>query len=422
MSLDAPAPPRGTLRLLFDPRFGTIVWGKVLSATAYWMHTVVASIFVYDTTGSALLVGLVVAAQLAPQLLLGPFSGALVDRGYALAQIVCGRVIIAIGSGSLGLWFAGQGSQGDHGVTVAILCSVVSGVGFALGGPALQAIVPALVRPAELPAAMALNTAPITISAIAGPSIGAFVSAQLGAAAAFGIAAVGHLLFAAAVLLIRLPRRRTNDADADFSMRAAVRHCRTDRILVVLLLGIAGIGFGAEPSVTLAPALAAELGEPSRMAGVLTGSFGMGAAVGLAIFSTMNRWISTRALASVGVSMMAVALLAVTLARTLPLVVSGFMVCGFGYTLAITTMSALVQERAPDHLRGRIMALWLMAMLGARPVAAALEGLVADLTSVRIAVVTSIAVLAVVLVISRPSRLTSHRAEASTDAMRCGAQ
>jgi MFS family permease len=398
--------PRGTVRLLFDLRFGTLVWGKILSSTAYWMHTVVASIFVYQQTDSALLVGLVVAGQLLPQLLLGPFSGSLADRGHALAQIVAGRIVIALGTGTLGAWFAWTGNGGDYGVAATIVCSFVAGLGFALGGPALQALVPDLVSRAELPVAMALNTAPITISAIAGPSIGAVVSAQLGAPAAFGIAAAMHLVFATALLIVRLPKRRPEGVDTDFSMRSALRYFQTDRTLLALLLGIAGVGFGAEPSVTLAPPLVAELDAPAEMVGVLTGGFGVGAAVGLILFSSMNRWISTITLSAVGVSVMAVGLAVVGSAPVLPMAVTGFVLCGFGYTLAITTMSAMVQQRAPDHLRGRIMALWLMAMLGARPAAAALEGLIADLTSVRIAVFISITALLAVLVLTRPSRLS----------------
>ena len=92
-----PRRPRGTVRLLVDPRFGTLVWGKFLSSTAYWRHTVVASILVYAATVSALLVGAVVAAQLAPQLVLGPLSGSWVDRGHTVAQIIFGRVVIAVG-------------------------------------------------------------------------------------------------------------------------------------------------------------------------------------------------------------------------------------------------------------------------------------------------------------------------------------
>jgi MFS family permease len=410
--------PRGTVRLLVDPQFGTLVWGKFLSSTAYWMHTVVVSILVYAATYSALLVGAVVAAQLAPQLVLGSLSGAWVDRGHTVAQLIIGRMVIAVGSGALAVWLTVQSTGGPWLVAAALLCSLLCGIGFAIGGPALQAVVPSLVRDDELPVAMALNTAPLTVSAIAGPSIGAYAGAHLGPAPTLAIAAGTHLVFGVAILVARLPSQRPHADHTDFSMRVALRYVWRDRVLLALLIGIAGIGFGAETSVTLAPSMTAELGQPAQMVGMITGCFGGGAAVGLVVFGPLSRWISTAKLASAGVVVIVVGLLVVGTVPMLAAALAGFAVAGFGYSVALSTFSALVQDRAPDHLRGRIMALWLMAMLGARPLAAALEGLLADLASVRTAVLASIAVLIGVAAITWPSRLTRTRAPVSPSSKR----
>ena len=407
------------MRLLVDPQFGTLVWGKFLSSTAYWMHTVVVSILVYAATDSALLVGAVVAAQLAPQLVLGPLSGAWVDRGHTVAQTHhrsdgdrrgVGRARRVAHGPSHWRPIAGGGRT-------SVLAALWHRVRHRRAR-ALQAVVPSLVRDNELPVAMALNTAPLTVSAIAGPSIGAYASAHLGPSATFAIAAGTHLLFAVAILVARLPSQRPHADHTDFSMRAALSYVWRDRALLALLIGIAGIGFGAETSVTLAPPMTAELGQPAQMVGMITGSFGGGAAVGLVVFGPLNRWISTAKLASVGVVLIVVGLLVVGTVPMLPAALAGFAIAGFGYSVALSTFSALVQDRAPDHLRGRIMALWLMAMLGARPLAAALEGLLADLASVRTAVLASIAVLIGVAAITWPSRLTRTRARVSPTSKR----
>jgi hypothetical protein len=60
----------------------------------------------------------------------------------------------------------------------------------------------------------------------------------------------------------------------------------------------------------------------------------------------------------------------------------GFALAGLGMTLAVASLSSLLQQRLPDHLRGRVMALWSVGFLGSRPFAAALNGAVADLVSV----------------------------------------
>ena len=64
---------------------------------------------------------------------------------------------------------------------------------------------------------------------------------------------------------------------------------------------------------------------------------------------------------------------------------TGFALAGLGFGWAMTGLSTVVQERAPEELRGRIMALWLVGFLGSRPIAAALLGGTADLVSVQAA-------------------------------------
>jgi hypothetical protein len=82
-------PPSGrpTHRLLVDPSFGPFFWTQMLSTIGIWVSNITAAILVFDLTGSALLVGLVSVAQFAPQVALGPWSGALADRGDRRRQI-----------------------------------------------------------------------------------------------------------------------------------------------------------------------------------------------------------------------------------------------------------------------------------------------------------------------------------------------
>ena len=84
----------------------------------------------------------------------------------------------------------------------------------------------------------------------------------------------------------------------------------------------------------------------------------------------------------------------------------GFALAGLGFGWAMTGLSTVVQERAPEDLRGRIMALWLVGFVGSRPIAAVLLGGTADLVSVQVAFAVAAVLTAVVVVLCRPSRLT----------------
>lgn len=163
--------PRGALALMFDPVFGALFWGKMLSVVAVWTHSIIAAVVMYEATGSALMVGLVGVVQFGPQLILSPISGKWADTGNAGRQILLGRVLCMAGSGAVAIWLAAEpGLQGFSAALPVLLGSTLVGFGFVVGGPAMQSIVPDLIREGELSTAMALNSIPMTIGRILGPA------------------------------------------------------------------------------------------------------------------------------------------------------------------------------------------------------------------------------------------------------------
>src|SRR5690606_15391845 len=183
-----PLPPRGTFGLIIDRQFGAIFWGKLLSGIGVWIQAIVAAIVVYAATDSALWVGLVSAAQFAPQLVLSPLSGKWADRGNIAFQLIVGRALTMAGAAFLTFWCWIDGDPQGYGGAVAVLFgSFVTGIGFVIGGPAQQSIIPLLIRPGELGIAMGLNSFPMTVARVVGPPAGAVITAQLSAAHAFAV-------------------------------------------------------------------------------------------------------------------------------------------------------------------------------------------------------------------------------------------
>jgi MFS family permease len=400
-----PVAPRGSLKLLADPIFGPFFAGKLLSVSGIWIHNVVAAILAFQLTGSALVVGLVSVAQFAPQVLFAPLSGAIADRGDRRKQLVIGRLIVAAGSGSLAVWVALVGVNGLPGAAPVVAAALVVGIGFVVGGPAMHAMLPTLVRPNELAAAVALNSVPFTVARAGGPAVGALVAAYAGPAVAFAIAAVANLAFAVVMASLPIRGRTVQDPSADGSVRAGLRHLRVDPTLVLLLTGVAAVGVGADPAITLTPSLSAGLGRGSQLVGVLASSFGLGAGIALVGLTLMRRWLGLRRLGALGLTVLATGMLALMSASGVGLAILAFGVAGVGFTFALTSLSTQIQERLPDALRGRVMALWSLAFLGSRPFAAAVNGTIADTWSVEAALLTVAIVLLVAAWLCRPSRL-----------------
>lgn len=389
----APA-PRGSLGLLRDRVYGPYWAAKLASTAGIWVHNVVAAIVTYQLTRSTVMVGAVTIAQFAPQLVFAPLSGAQADRGDPKRQLVAGRLIAALGSGALALAIAVVGVDGLGGAWPVIASAGVVGIGFVIGGPAMHVLLPNLVRPGELPAAVALNQLPPTIARSGGPVLGAFLLVTMGPAAAFGFTAATNLLFAAVVLGLPIGDLGPRAERRDSTVRGGLRYLRQDPVVAFLLLGILAIGFGVDPVVTLTPALSDAFGRSEELVGLFASAFGVGAAL---VFPTLKMLRARLGLARLGVTGLVLigGGMALTAAAPVPAVAAlGLAVSGCGFSFGVTGLTTRLYAQVPDLLRGRMMALWSVAFLGSRPVAAAINGAVTDATSVRAAfVVAAVAVL-----------------------------
>lgn len=400
--------PRGALRLMFDPVFGALFWGKMFSVVAVWTHGIVAAIVIFDATGSAVMVGLVGVAQFLPQLILSPTSGKWADVGNPARQILWGRVLCIVGSGSTAVWLAlAPDLQGTAAAVPVLVGSTLVGFGFVIGGPAMQSVVPSLIRAGELPTAMALNSIPMTIGRILGPAIGAYLAAHLGAAPGFAISAGLHLVFAIFLLLVTFPARPQHNPDGDYRVRAALAYVWRDRPLLLALLAVTTVGFASDPSITLTPSMAEELGGGAHLVGALSAAFGVGAAVGMVVLAAMRGRLASARVSTIGLWLLVAGSGLLALGTVTAVALTGFAIAGLGFGWAMTGLSTVVQERAPEELRGRIMALWLVGFLGSRPFAAALLGGAADLFTVRVAFLIAGAVTLAVALAARPAALSS---------------
>ena len=408
MTAETTAPPqsRGALGLMFDPVFGALFWGKMFAVVAVWTHGIVAAIVIYDATRSALMVGLVGVVQFGPQLLLSPTSGKWADTGDPARQILLGRMLCVAGSGLAAVWlFVDPSLQGMAAAIPVLIGTLLVGLGFVVGGPAMQSIVPNLIRDGELSTAMALNSMPMTVGRIVGPASGAYLAAHLGSASGFAVSAALHLVFTIFVVLVRFPSPPKRRTGTDYRVRAAVRYVFGDRPLLLALIAVATVGIASDPSITLTPSMADELGGGTRLVGILSAAFGVGAAVGMVMLALMRGRMASERVSAIGMAGLAAGCAVLAIGTTPAVAIAGFAIAGLGFGWAMTGLSTVVQERAPEELRGRIMALWSVGFLGSRPIAAALLGGTADLISVQAAFAVAAGLSAVVAVLCRPSNL-----------------
>ncbi|GEM_PF-546581 len=409
---EGPPAARRNLALLRDRTFGPYFFGKLLSTIGVWIHNIAAAILVWELTRSTLLVGAVSVGQFLPQFFLAPWSGAMADRGDRRKQLIFGRVVTVIGSGGLAVWIAVFGVEGISGAVAVITAATIVGIGFALGAPAMNALLPALVRPEELPSAISLGALPMTIARSAGPALGALLIATAGPSATFAVAAALGLTFTIIIATIHI-RAVPRPASSDTSVRAGWRYLRADASMSALMLGVVTIGIGADPVITLTPAVADQLGQPSSFIGTLASAFGIGAAIGFLALSRMQVWLGLPRLAVTGLLGLGFGMAMLAFAPTPLSAILAIGIGGLGMAFALASLTTLIQQQVPEELRGRVMALWGIAFLGSRPIAAGVTGALTDATSVILSLALVAAILFVGAYLVRPRRIDPHRQASS---------
>ena len=371
-----------------EPMFALYLGGKVLSSCGIWIQNIAAAVLMYDLTRSSFMVGLVSIAQFGAPLLLSPWAGRLGDSHDRRLVLLVGRVVSGMSILILGCLIELLGVVEFGGELVLLIAITVVGLGLALSIPAMQAFAPLMVRPNQLEAALSLNSIAPSVARTVGPALGAGLLVAWGAGVAFVAAGMAHLAFASILSVVR-PLREQPKLSAPGRLMDGYRYLWRNRTAGALILAVGGLSLGADTVVTLGPSRAAELGGGSEFVGLLASMFGLGALIYVATARVLRSLMSLLTMGWASYWVMAVGLVAVGLSTTAFGAACGMLVAGAGFMTGTVSLNTRIQRRLPEEYRSRVMAVWVVAFTGSRPIASAINGAVAELSSVRAAFVVS---------------------------------
>ncbi len=409
----------GRLGPFRHPPFAVYWAGGVLSNLGSWLQTVAASVFVYQLTGSALVVGILNFAGFMPMLLFSVAGGVISDR-FDRRQVV---IWTHVASGLITLALAAATFAGVVHEAQVILAVFLINTIYAFAKPAIIAILPSLVPKDEVTDAVALNTLQFILGQILGPLTAALVMATLGAGWAFGVNA---LTFLGPVLAMVYLQRKGLGAIAGAAVGkgratatsvSATSFIREQRWILALLTGVVAVSAPLEMVRTLSPALVVEgLGEPESTAGVIVAAQSVGSAIALAVFVPLRRRGLSERMVALGLVFEAVGLVGTAAANGLAMASVAVGLVGFGFSLSFPVLTGLLQTEVPDQIRGRIMAFHQMSHLGNRPVAALVVGTAATLVGAQNAALAGLLLAPIGLVATeRAWRQLRERARREAD-------
>jgi MFS family permease len=372
--------------------------GQLVSLAGTWMQNVALAWLVIELSGSPLAIGALAFWRFVPFTLFGLVAGVVADRIQSRKLVMATQASAM----AISIALAVVTLTGTATLPIVYLLAAFGGIALAFDAPGRQSLTFQMVGPRELPNAVALNSGLFNGSRVIGPAIAGLVIAAVGTGLCFVLNAVSFLAVLAALALVREEELRVVEKDPSArvidGVRRAFAHAWNDpqlRLILAVVTVVSTVGFNFHVLVPLLAADTLHVGPEGF--GFLSASFGLGALVG-ALAAATFREASWR-LFAIGTGSFGV--LALMLAPVQNAFLAGVILVGIGisFTLFTANANALVQLAAPDHLRGRLISIYLLAFVGVAPVGGLFAGWLAEVggTSLAFAVagVTSLATILV---------------------------
>ena len=259
--------------------------------------------------------------------------------------------------------------------------------GDALETPTWRAILPELVPRADLAAASALNGIEFNLARAVGPALAGALIAVAGVGAAFVVNAISFVGVIWVVARWKRPSRpRVLPAETIAGATvAALRYVRYSAGIRALTARAGIVMFFASAILALLPSIAQRVGNNSLGYGFLLGCFGAGAIIGALLMQRARARWSIDTVVSTAIAILGVTIAWAGLVRSLTALGLLMLLAGATWITFISLFSSLVQGMAPDWVRARVLAVFMLVFQGGLAAGSAFWGLVGEQASVQAA-------------------------------------
>ena len=354
-----------TFRALRHRDFRLLWVGLAISAVGTWMQIVAQSLLVLKIThGSAFALGTVSLAQALAFFLFALVGGSVADRLDKRRLLLCtqtGSAALAILLGFLTLFGVIQ-------LWMILVLAFLNGTLLSFDQPARGALVPVLVPKEDLGNAISLQAMIFNGASTLGPALAGFGVATLGYAGNFFLNGASFLAVLIALYVMRVPGGPIHQQSTSQAIRTALSTVRRDAVLPWILSGYAALLFLGPSSALILPVYAVKILHigPERL-GLLFSAAGVGTILGALFLASLGSNPRRGPVYLSGIFIWVVALTAFALSGQFWISMIALLIFGIGQTLAGTTTITLLQTRVPEHMRGRVMSLNTLLIMGIRP-------------------------------------------------------
>lgn len=356
--------------------------GACTSQVGTQMQVLAQSWLVFQLSNSSFMLGLDSFLGTIPIVLFSLVGGVFADRterqklllGSQVVQMTCAFFLATLfATGVVHVW---------HILTL----SFVVGTAQSFGGPAYQALIPSLVKPEDLPNAIALNSIQFNLARVIGPVLGALALA-IGAAWCFALNGISFIAVIITLLIIRPHFIPTKTGESVLSsMKVGFQFIRKQGAMVALIVLAFSMTLLAFPLVVFLPVFARDVyqGGPNVLATLLV-CLGIGSICGALIVAGLGKYPRQGRAALLMLVALGVLITGFALSRSFILSCILLFLSGGTLLAVFTTVSSLVQMITGDQMRGRVMSVYNVAFRGGTPFGSLVVGaLVKEFTAPRV--------------------------------------
>jgi MFS family permease len=372
-----------TFASLHVRNFRLFFTGQIISQVGNWLTLVAQSLLILQLTNNGLAVGLLVAAQFAPVLILGPWAGLVADRSdkrrllivvqsVAMAQSFALATLAFIGHPPIWLFYA---------------VASVGGLTMAFDNPTRRSFVVEMVPEDQVNNAVGLNSALMTSARVFGPALAGLLITTMGYGWAFLVDAFSYIAVLIALYMMRTEELRPSPQTpkAKGQVRAGFRYVRSQRDLFVPLVMMTIVGtLSFNFSVVFPVFVRFTLHHGTTAFTLLFSVVSIGSVAG-ALVAARRQVVEIRSVA-VASLIFGAAMTAMSFVPSLAWAFPVGLFVGFGSISFLTTSTAIVQIKAKPEMRGRVLAFQAMVFLGSTPIGGPIVGWVSDRWGARYAI------------------------------------
>lgn len=389
-------------------RFGIFFLGAALSNIGTWCQNLAAILLVYRLSDSTLVVSLVTVCQFAAPVVLAPWAGYAADRFDRRRVLICTQLVGSLISAGLA-----TATMTGHITVVGALCTIaLLGVCQAFQSPAQLSFTPLMVPPEQRELGLSLSSSQFNIARAIGPVVANAIILTWGIGEAVLFNTMSYFAYVIALIFFVRPFAQERLTEVP-KMRETIDTVRAEPLIVPLLLTGVVISGSTDIVSTLGPALSMSLTGDDESTGYFLSAFGAGAVVTAFLLVPWLRRFPRRLVWTIAAQGFGILVMAVS--PVLWLTMLGAAIMGGAFLASSNRAVSLVQDLVPPQALGRVMAVWLVAFLGGRPLFALLSGFITHVSSARLAALAvSLIVIAAALGVRSTGRRLRHLQQGNT--------